>query len=490
MKRQIALCIILLTYFTFNVASQEMWGVVNSNYAGINSNLINPAGMVDSKYWLDINIVTLDAFGENNSLYVPHEELYFLEVLSPAADFGRDKPVLKDNYDKCRNLNANFSTRVELPSVMLCKDDQAFGFQMAMRGAASSKGIEYHASKFLYEGIGFEPQHNEFYELRNTKLAALSWAEIALSYSKCFTTFSSNYMAFGGTLKKTLGLGGSFFNSPYAHYIVHDDSTLAVEELTANYAASLPIDYSNNEYTTDYGLTLGGGWAVDLGYVFQKKRDGSNFIKSRQLCSQKWSSYKYKIGISILDLGYVKFRKNSFLYDFDKSTTYWPGFNNFDPDNINEFRNEFNLHFAHSLEPDNDEFVMGLPTAVSVQYEWHPAGYWFFNTSFVHPMPVFKNSVIRPTQLSFTPRFEKRMFELSIPLSVLEWNRLRAGMAVRIWNLTIGTDYFSSWTGWFDFYGSDIYLSWKISFAKGYCKHHDSQFHKGKRYYKNACPDF
>ena len=89
MKRQIALCIILLTYFTFNVASQEMWGVVNSNYAGINSNLINPAGMVDSKYWLDINIVTLDAFGENNSLYVPHEELYFLEVLSPAADFGR-----------------------------------------------------------------------------------------------------------------------------------------------------------------------------------------------------------------------------------------------------------------------------------------------------------------------------------------------------------------------------------------------------------------
>jgi hypothetical protein len=82
------------------------------------------------------------------------------------------------------------------------------------------------------------------------------------------------------------------------------------------------------------------------------------------------------------------------------------------------------------------------------------------------------------------------MFELSIPLSVLEWNRLRAGMAVRIWNLTIGTDYFSSWTGWFDFYGSDIYLSWKISFAKGYCKHHASQFHKGKRYYKNACPDF
>jgi len=483
--------ILLLSVVSFQPASsQEMWGVVNSNYAGINSNLINPAGMVDSKYWLDINFVTLDVFGENNSLYVPHEELYFLEILTPAVDFGDETPVLKDTYDKQRNLKANFSTRLELPSFMLCKGDQAFGLQMSVRGAGSTRGIEYHTSKFIYEGIDFEPQQNEFYELRKMKTSALSWGEIALSYSKAFTTFSSTYMAFGGTLKKTMGLGGAYFNSPYANYIVYDDSTLAVEELDAEFAAAMPMDYSNNEYSSDQGMFLGGGWAVDLGFVFQKKRDGNGFMRVRQLCAQKWSSYKYKFGISILDLGYVKFRDNAFVYSYDDAQTYWPGFNSFDPQNVDGFRNEFNYHFAHSAEADAREFTIGLPTAVSLQYEWHPVGYWFFNTSFVYPMPVFKNSVIRPTQLSFTPRFEKRRFELSIPLSVYEWSRLRAGLALRFWNLTIGTDYFSSWTGWFDFYGSDIYVSWKMSFAKGHCKKGPSKFHKGKRYYKDACPDF
>ena len=122
MKNGYFLIVLLLSVFWFQPASsQEMWGVVNSNYAGINSNLINPAGMVDSKYWLDINIVTLDVFGENNSLYVPHEELYFMEILTPVVDFGDETPVLKDSYDRQRNLHANFSTRLELrdESVML-----------------------------------------------------------------------------------------------------------------------------------------------------------------------------------------------------------------------------------------------------------------------------------------------------------------------------------------------------------------------------------
>ncbi|MPL99171.1 hypothetical protein SDC9_45387 [bioreactor metagenome] len=488
--RYILLCIIPILFFNNPVFSQEMWGIVNSNYAGINSTMINPAGMVDSKYWLDINLITLDAFAENNSLYIPHEELYFLEILSPAADYGDDSPVLKDTYDKQRNLNTNFNTRLELPSVMFANGDQAFGFQMSVRGAGSSRGIEYHTSKFIYEGIDFDPQQNKFLELRNMKTSALSWGEIALSYSKAFTTFSSKYMAIGITVKKTLGLGGMYFNVPYADYIVYNDSTLSVEEMDAEYAVSMPLDYSNDEYSSDNGLTLGGGWAMDLGFIYEKKRDGNGFMRVRQLCAQRWSSYKYKLGISILDFGYVKFRDNAFVYSYDNAQTYWPGFNYFDPQSIDGFTTEFNFHFAHSPAADDREFTIGLPTAVSLQYDLHPPGYWFFNTSFVYPTPVFRHSVIRPTQLSFTPRYEKRRFELSIPLSLYEWSRLRAGIAVRIWNVTIGTDYFSSWTGWFDFYGSDIYFSWKMSFAKGNCKHQESHFHKGKRYYKNACPDF
>ncbi len=489
MKKRFIL-LFLSVMFAFQIQAQEMWGVVNSNYAGINSTFINPASMVNSKYWLDVNLITLDAFGENNSYYVPKKELYFGEILTPAADFGDEKPALKDHYDRKTDLKANFSTRVELPSFMLNRGIDAFGFQMSVRGAGSLRGIEYHTSKFLYEGIDFDPQHDKYYEIRDMKVSALSWAELAFSYSRVLKTFSDKYYAVGATLKKTQGLGGSYFNVPYANYIVYDDSTLSVEEMTAEYGAAMPMDYSDNEYTTDRGLTFGGGWAMDLGFEFQKKRDGNGTLRVKRLCAQGWSSFKYRVGISILDLGYVKFRDNAFVYSYDQAQTYWPGFNRFDPQSVDGFTTEFNTRFGQSTEASEREFTIGLPTAVALQYEFHPVGYWFFNTSFVYPMPLFKNSVIRPTQLSFTPRYEKRRIELSFPLSLYEWDRLRMGVALRVWNLTIGTDYFSSWTGFFDFYGSDIYLSWKMSFAKGQCKHGNSNFHRGKRFYKKACPDF
>lgn len=480
----------IVAFSCFNAGAQEMWGVVNSNYAGINSSLINPGLMADSKHWLDINFITMDAFAENNSFYIPHEEVYFLEIFSPAADFGDEQPVLKDTYAKKQPLHASFSTRIELPSFMLNLGQQAFGFQMSVRGAGSMRGVGYQTSKFLYEGIDFDPQQDQYLELRNMKSAALSWAEFGLTYSRIFSQFTDNQWSAGITLKKIQGLGGAYFSSPYSNYIVYDDSTLAVEEFDAEFAASMPLDYSDNGYSSANGISLGNGWAVDLGLVYQKKRDGNGLIRFKIPCEQKWSSYKYKLGVSILDLGYVKFKDNAFVYSFDNAQTYWPGFDRFDPQSVDGLRNEVSARFAHGLSPDKTSFSMGLPTALSLQYEWHPAGYWFYNVTFVQPTPLFRNSVVRPVQLSFTPRYEKRRFELSVPLSVMDWNRFRFGVAVRFLNITVGTDYFSSWTGWFDLYGSDIYFSWKKSLSKGYCKRGPSEFHKGKRYYKNACPDF
>ncbi|MEA3443990.1 MAG: DUF5723 family protein [Bacteroidota bacterium] len=489
MKKTVLITVFLLFFFQASRA-QEMWGIVNSNYAGINSTFINPALISDSKVWLDINLITIGAFAENNNLYIPHKELYFMEITSPAADFGDEAPIFKDTYDKQHMLKANANTLIEFPSVMLNLGNHGFGLKISARGSASQRGMEYHTTKFVYEGIDFDPQHNEYYELRNFKTAGLTWTEFAFSYANVFRQVSDEHWAFGITVKKIQGMGGAFVNIPYAHYIVYDDSTFAAEEMDAEMGYALPLDYSNNEYNSDYGIFMGNGWAIDLGLVFQKKRDGNGLVRFKRACEQGWSSYKYKIGISLLDLGSVKLKDNAYQFNFDNAQTYWPGVNTFDPQNIESFSTEINSRFDHSQDADASKISIGLPTAASIQFELHPAGYWFYNFTFIHPTPVFKNSIYRPTQISFTPRYEKRRFEISIPLSLYEWSRARFGVAVRFMNLTIGSDYFSSYTGWFDFYGSDIYISWKTNFAKGKCNRGASQFHRGKRYYGKACPIF
>ena len=73
--------------------AQEMWGVVNSNYAGINSSLINPANLLHSKLYLDINIVTADFFFENNALYIhkgDYKPFAFLRSDDNLPEYGID----------------------------------------------------------------------------------------------------------------------------------------------------------------------------------------------------------------------------------------------------------------------------------------------------------------------------------------------------------------------------------------------------------------
>lgn len=482
--------IILSLLLSLNMKAQEMWGIVNSNYGGINTTYINPAGITDQKVWLDINFITIDAFFENNSFYIPKEEIYFLEPLSPAADYGETEPIFKDAYNKKRTLKGNTNALIELPSFMLNINNQGFGFKMTTRQAFSLRGVEFHSTKFMYEGLDYEPQHNKYFELRGMRTSALVWTEFAFSYAQVIRQVSDRHLSIGVTLKKIQGMGGAIVNVPYANYIVYNDSVMATEELNGELAYSMPLDYTNNEYTSKYGYSLGNGWAVDLGFFYQRKRDGNGLLRVKRPCEQGWSSYRYKIGISMLDIGYTSLKDNAYVFNYDNAQTYWPGINNFNPDNISEMTSEINYRYGHSQDADASNFTIGLPTAVSLQYEWHPPSYWFYNLTYIHPTPLFKNSIRRPMQLVFAPRYEKRRFEISFPISIYEWSRGRFGVAIRFLNLTLGTDYFSSWTGFVDLYGSDIYLSWKTNFAKGFCRRGNSHFHRNKRYYGKVCPVF
>ena len=72
--------LIILFIVLLNVCNgQEMAGVISGNYAGVNSIYLNPAFMIDSKVYLDINFISADVFLHNNYLYLPKEDFSFFE---------------------------------------------------------------------------------------------------------------------------------------------------------------------------------------------------------------------------------------------------------------------------------------------------------------------------------------------------------------------------------------------------------------------------
>lgn len=490
MKKHFLLILCLVLFLFEPLKSQQLWGVANSNYAGVSSLLINPALMSDSKSYFDINFITFDIFTSNNYLYIPKDELYFFELFSPSADFNdhHTKPV-SDFYERKRNTNAYASSRLILPSIMLNLSPNAFAFHWAVRGDVSARNMDYRGSKLGFEGIDYEPLQHEWLEIRNAKLSGLTWAEFGLSYARVINQIMDHHLALGGSIKYLKGMGGAYFNVPYAHYIIPNDTTIDVEEFTGEYAASLPIDYQNSDYYIENGLFLGSGIGIDLGFVYQRKREGNGLQRYKYPCQQRWESYKYKIGFSLLDLGFISLKDNITAYRFDHAHAYWPGASKFDPGSIEGFNQEMATQFSVT-ETNEKKITIGLPTAISVQLDHHPVGYWFYNLSILQPIPVFKNSLRRPAQIVLAPRYEKPRFEFAVPVSLYDWYKPRLGFAVRLLNFTIGTDDFLQLTGWQHFTGFDLYFSWKKSFHKGNCRKGASNFHRGKRYYQQACPVF
>jgi hypothetical protein len=90
--------IIILIIFTIvfiPVKAQEMLGIVNSNYAGSVGSIINPSSIVNSKLFMDINLVTADIFAQNNYLYIYGEDYKLFQFLKRDPEFQRMAKIIR-----------------------------------------------------------------------------------------------------------------------------------------------------------------------------------------------------------------------------------------------------------------------------------------------------------------------------------------------------------------------------------------------------------
>lgn len=69
----------LFTYIVLSLSvisfSQERQGMIHDNYNPVYGQFMNPANIVDSKVWLDINIVGVEAYARNNFLFFSNSSL-------------------------------------------------------------------------------------------------------------------------------------------------------------------------------------------------------------------------------------------------------------------------------------------------------------------------------------------------------------------------------------------------------------------------------
>lgn len=464
--------------------SQDMLGIINSNYAGTNSIHINPAYMANSKLCMDINVVTVNPTLQNNYLYFDKDN-YNISALYKKSCFVNsmryihneyennkdDAFIINDNYNKKDKYLYN-SCLMQLPSLMLTYNRHAFAFNMDLRTAFSIRNMSYNTAKFGFDGTHFKPQQGIYYDHQGSEITQLAWSEINLSYAYLFKQNPYSQWSFGISTKYLLGYSSVFVEGYDEKYMVIDDETMQIYNLDAEYGHCMPDNPLNGSYENLNKTFKGNGLGMTIGISYQKNTNISNDMTRSGLGCNNHENYLYKIGLSLIDFGYINFKHGARTFKLDNVSTLWEDFDKVNITDIENFDKTISSQFYGDPEAsrDGDKYKIVLPAALSLQFDYQFRPNYYLNTTIIQNVKVGEYQVHRPSVVAITPRYESPWFELAVPISLQNYQRTSMGLAVRLWGFTFGTDRLGGFLGFNDVYGLDFYCSIKLSFVNGTCK--------------------
>ncbi len=461
-----------LIFCTLNGMGQETLGIVNGNYSGSRGIKINPSSIANSKLRADYGLFTLHSFAENNYFYLPANEAGFFKIINGsyrfpffAKPYGEGERNVPTYYMDRRDKNIYSSNSIDGPSVMFGLNDNMFALHSSFRVVSSTHDVPYDVANFSYYTMDFYPQHNIYYERQDFGMASMAWWEIGLSYATVLARPFRTLWSAGITLNWLGGYSGAYVTGNEADYIAYNDSILNVDYLDGELGYSMPMNYENDEFDFFGKMVRGSGLGVDLGVTFQY-RDKPYMRKYKGMYyRKKFEDYLYKIGVSILDIGYINFRNNAERHSYDAVSNPHINVDYLDYTNFaEEIRSTSYLLYGDSSASYRDNrFKIYLPTALSLQFDYNPSGPWYLNATIVMPLLLYRPMIKRPTLLALTPRYETEWLEVSLPIVLYDYLYPRLGISVRVFGLTLGTDNLGGFLGYRDFTGYDFYISYKIN---------------------------
>lgn len=478
------LILISIVFFHFLAAGQDMLGISSSNYAGVYGISANPSNMVANRLYMDFNLIGFQGFIASNYIYMQTGEFYqFLKDRTLPVYYTDERE--KRNYTIDRTMEMKHGVqnlRIMGPSAMVVKGRHAFGLTTSFRSTTAVRELPPEMAIFFYEGIDYQYQHEINYVHDHTiKGNSMAWVELGLSYAYNFHRHRWNYWSAGITIKPLFGNAGLYAAATGADYYVHNDDSASVYNATVEFGLALPVDYETDEFLSPLG-TRGFGMGIDLGITFQKTEKGHSTRIYPRLCEPPFEEYNYRIGFSVLDLGYIKFKENAVQKTYTNTSTEWyRPYDTVKYSSISNLLYKIDNHFLDNAETyeSKETFTLYLPPSISFQADVKLRKYTYINVTGVYGLKLGKRALSRPSVLSVSARYETARWEVSMPISLYEWNILepRIGLAARYGNFFIGVDRLNALLGLSKFNGIDFYAGlrlnlsnlFRMNFIKGNC---------------------
>lgn len=444
------LTIILAFVLPSLLIAQENQGMANDNFNPVNGQFLNPTTIVDAKPWLDINLIGGSAYLRNNLAYYPNTKL--LNVNSFQTD-----PIFKTTLN---NINGYGDFDLKGPSASLVLGRHAVSVYSSVRGIINVNKVPGVLAKYATDG-GLSVSDTGTYTVNNARLKSMVWGEIGVTYGKILAAQGDNMWLGAISVKRLFGMqnAGLLVDDAIARVPTVDNTTLLSTNGTYSYA--------------EPGLNAGKGWGMNLGVTYKKmKQDVTRYVPHSTSSGCQQIDYLYKIGVSLLDVGFINFNQNAYYGSFNETT---------DADDLNS-ANDLSSEFQANQQ--GTKFRAWLPAAASVQADYNFNDRIYFNGTVVQKIPMANTfGVERANLLAVSARYETKYFGVGIPFSLQNYIHPQVGLGLRFANITIGSDnVLPIFFNHKEIKSGDIYFSIKHTFYKSpQCKDKNGRSSKSSR---------
>lgn len=484
------------------LSAQDFLPTLNDNQMGINQVLLQPAAIVDSRFKVDVNF-----FGFSSEIYNNLVSFNGAGLLRP-YDMIND-PAWWDNNSTLVGPNGKpksgyVTADVLGPSVLVTINAKnAIGFTSRLRQVLSIDDIDESLVMPIYNGIDDQSYYDKWYHAHNARSAQNVFADYGLSYAtECLNT-GTHYLKAGLTVKLLQGLGGSYIKAEDLYYYVDQNGVEGATSISWNsphvqYGASDNWDWqedNNGIAGTGFRYTFiaNPSFGLDLGAVYEFRPKYKNYLYNMDgetdLVRKDQNKYLVKVGISVLDIGRLRYKKAYGSQDFVMNQT--PNAQSLYENQINDFpanthwMNMENLSFSFppyvdfsdtianrisanagwsNYNENKDYFNVTLPTAISLQADVNVVKGFYVNlTTYtaLHTGVDNTGSAHYTSNYSITPRYEHKWFSVMIPFTYGTVQKFNVGLGIRAAFVYLGINNLIS--GLIsDPYGSSFYIGVKV----------------------------
>lgn len=446
LKRILLLFTPLLLVGLPSVKAQQP-GFSNSNYTITQNVLLNPSASADPEVFFDMNLFSMNLFVKNDYVYLPKDQFTILNPLEINT---------QDDFSTSGEHGMHFELDLQLPAFSRAYKKMGFGGFIRFRGYGNAHKIPSHVAKFLYAGFGYEQQHDEPYEAGDFMIKTMSWGEIGGNFSRIVYQEDYSLITAGISVKYLIGYhNAGLFVSEVDYEVIDDD--VDVNLFTGNYGLAIPSPTGN-----------GSGWGVDLGFTYKKTLKPTTYytpFSRYQRCEKR--PYDYRLGLSFLDVGGIRYNQRTLYTEFDEAATIWNDYPNTPINGFREVDNAVVSQFGlnNSITRDTTFFAF-LPTSVALEIDKRFGDYFFLNTTGLFGMRFRRNmGVSRLGFFSLTPRWEMPKFEAAMPITMFGYKSPAVGLFLRGGAFFLGTNNLIPYVLNVDVWGIDLYFGFKYNIS-------------------------